>query len=189
MSTHSDDEIDTFRSSCWPRLVRAVRRPFAKVRPHRSIRRGRHGLFSFSPAPPTQIQSIGVDQRHLLYSDCLPDAVSATIRHSQLPTIVEEPTVKARNPIVIHYVHDMKRAIAFYTGAFDVKPSFESDGWTQLDFGWVDVALHIIDPSWGPENESLLPHAGLNLEVDHIEAIQADIERLGGKLIELRQEP
>ncbi len=88
---------------------------------------------------------------------------------------------------MIPYVHDMDRAIAFYTGVFDVKPTFASDGWTQLDFGGLEVALHIIDPSWGPENESLLPHAGLNLEVDRIEEIQADIERLGGRLIELRE--
>ena len=43
--------------------------------------------------------------------------------------------MKARNPIVIHYVHDMDRAKDFYSKVFDVKPSVESPGWTMLDFG------------------------------------------------------
>ncbi len=89
--------------------------------------------------------------------------------------------MKARNPIVIHYVHDMDRAKEFYTKVFDVKPSVESPGWTMLDFGAIQLALHIL-PANG---DGPLPHAGLNLEVDNIEAIQADIEQLGGRLIEL----
>jgi predicted enzyme related to lactoylglutathione lyase len=94
--------------------------------------------------------------------------------------------VKARNPIVIHYVHDMERAKKFYTSTFDVEPTFESPGWTQLDFGAIEVALHILTPG-ATDSEAPLPHAGLNLEVDDIEALQADIERLGGKLVELRE--
>ena len=35
--------------------------------------------------------------------------------------------------------------------------------------------------------EAPLPHAGLNLLVDDIEAVQRDIERLGGRLVELRE--
>ena len=92
--------------------------------------------------------------------------------------------MKARNPIVIHYIHDMDRAKAFYTISFDVKPSFESSGWTTLDFGGIELALHILSQG---ETEGPLPHAGLNLEVDSIEEIQADIESLGGQLIELRE--
>lgn len=94
--------------------------------------------------------------------------------------------MKCRNPIVIHYVHDMDRAREFYVSAFDVKPSFESPGWTQLDFGGIELALHILYPG-STEPEGPLPHAGLNLEVDRIEELQTDIERLGGKLIELRE--
>ncbi len=93
--------------------------------------------------------------------------------------------MKGKNPIVIHYVHDMDRAKQFYTRAFDVKPSFESAGWTTLDFGPIDLALHILSHTSDPEGP--LPHAGLNLEVDNIEEIQADIERLGGRMIELRE--
>ncbi len=89
--------------------------------------------------------------------------------------------MKARNPIIIHYVHHMDRAKQFYTQVFAVRPSFESPGWTTLDFGAIQVALHILPA----DDEAPLPHAGLNLEVDHIESMQADIERLGGKLLEL----
>ena len=94
--------------------------------------------------------------------------------------------MRARNPIVIHYVHDMARATAFYVSVFDVEPSFESPGWTQLDFGAIELALHILYPN-SAEPEAPLPHAGLNLEVDSIEELQVDIERLGGELIELRE--
>ena len=93
--------------------------------------------------------------------------------------------MKARNPIVIHYVLDMERAKNFYTQAFDVKPLFESPGWTTLDFGAIELALHILAPD--EMDEGPIPHAGLNLEVDKIEDVQSDIENLGGTLIELRE--
>ena len=91
--------------------------------------------------------------------------------------------MKAKNPMVIHYVHDMDRAKTFYTDVFDVKPSFESAGWTTLDFGAIQLVLHILPVG----DDGLLPNAGLNLEVDSIEEIQADVEKLGGQLIELRE--
>jgi predicted enzyme related to lactoylglutathione lyase len=91
--------------------------------------------------------------------------------------------MRGRNPLVIHYVYDMDRAKKFYTEVFQVQPNFESPGWTTLDFGSIELALHITHP----DSESPLPHAGLNLEVDKIEEIQAEIERLGGQLTELRE--
>jgi predicted enzyme related to lactoylglutathione lyase len=103
----------------------------------------------------------------------------------QIPVLMRGDIVKARNPIVIHYVRDMDRAKTFYMTAFEVKPDFESPGWTTLDFGAILVALHIIPESHG--SELPLPHAGLNLEVDNIEEIQSDIKRLGGRLIDLRE--
>lgn len=93
--------------------------------------------------------------------------------------------MRARNPIVIHYVYDMDRAKTFYIEAFDVNPLFESSGWTTLDFGNIELALHILPESGG--EDAPIPHAGLNLEVDNIEEIQADVERLGGQLLELRE--
>ena len=90
-----------------------------------------------------------------------------------------------RNPIFIHYVHDMQRALDFYQRAFGVKASSESPGWSMLDFGAVELALHILAP--GSQDEGPIPHAGFNLEVDRIEDARALIEAAGGKLLELRE--
>ena len=38
--------------------------------------------------------------------------------------------MKATSPFVIHYVHDMQRAIRFYSQVFEVPLSFESPGWS-----------------------------------------------------------
>ncbi len=94
--------------------------------------------------------------------------------------------MKIRNPMVIHYVYDMDRAVRFYKAVFDVEAQFESPGWTQIDCGAIVLALHILHPD-SQEPEGPLPHAGLNFEVDNIEALQAHIERLGGQLVELRE--
>jgi predicted enzyme related to lactoylglutathione lyase len=93
--------------------------------------------------------------------------------------------VNWRKPIFIHYIYDMKRARHFYEFVFDVSPSFASNGWTTLSFGSFELALHILSP--GDMEETPLPHAGLNLEVDRIEEMQARIEQNGGKMIELRE--
>jgi predicted enzyme related to lactoylglutathione lyase len=93
--------------------------------------------------------------------------------------------MNGRKPIFIHYVYDMKRAQKFYESVFDVSPSFESGGWTTLNFGSFELALHILSP--GEMDEAPLPHEGLNLEVDVIEEMQARIEQNGGKMIELRE--
>ena len=90
-----------------------------------------------------------------------------------------------RNPIFIHYVHDMVRARNFYETVFAVKTSFASSGWSTLDFGVFQLALHILSP--GHDEEEPIPHAGLNLEVDHIETLQPTIELCGGRLLELRE--
>jgi extradiol dioxygenase family protein len=84
-----------------------------------------------------------------------------------------------RNPIVIHYVRDMVRARDFYAGVFGVPVSFASPGWSTLDFGSFELALHILSPK--SVDEGPIPHAGLNLEVDRIETAQAEIEAAGGR--------
>ncbi len=93
--------------------------------------------------------------------------------------------MKTRNPIFIYYVYDMDRARRFYESVFEVTPSFESKGWTTLNFGTFELALHIL--AQGHTDEAPLPHAGLNLEVDRIEDLQALIEEHGGELLELRE--
>ena len=91
--------------------------------------------------------------------------------------------MRCKNPMVIHYVHDMDRAKAFYSTSFQVNPLMESDGWTTLDLGSIVLALHSLPAG----SDGVLPNAGLNLEVDNIEEVQADIESLGGHLLELRE--
>jgi predicted enzyme related to lactoylglutathione lyase len=93
--------------------------------------------------------------------------------------------VNFKNPIVIHYVEDMDRARTFYTSAFGVAVAFASPGWTTLDFGVFELALHILHP--GQVDEGPIPHAGLNLEVDLIEEAQGQIEACGGRMIDLRE--
>lgn len=93
--------------------------------------------------------------------------------------------IRGSDPYVIHYVHDMKRALAFYRDVFEAEVTSESRGWSTLDFGAFTLALHILAP--GHEDEAPLPHAGLNLLVDSIEFLQARIEEAGGRLVELRE--
>ncbi len=91
--------------------------------------------------------------------------------------------MRCKNPMVIHYVYDMDRAKEFYAKSFQVKTAFESEGWTTLDLDSIVLALHSLPAG----DDGPLPNAGLNLEVDDIESVQADIEALGGRLIELRE--
>jgi len=93
--------------------------------------------------------------------------------------------MKARNPIFIHYVHDMGRARTFYESVFGVSPTFTSSGWTTLDFGSFELALHILSP--GQMEDEPMPNAGLCLEVDSLEEMQELIERYGGKMTDLRE--
>jgi predicted enzyme related to lactoylglutathione lyase len=93
--------------------------------------------------------------------------------------------MKCRKPIFIHYVHDMNRARQFYEAVFEVAVSFTSSGWSTLNFGAFELALHILSP--GQVDEAPLPHAGLDLEVDLIEEMRARIEQNGGTMIELRE--
>ncbi len=92
--------------------------------------------------------------------------------------------MKTREPMVIHYVRDMDRATRFYREVFEAPVLFSSPGWTELDFGSIKLALHILGHDMG---ENPIPHAGLNFMVDDIEEMQARIESFGGELSELRE--
>lgn len=93
--------------------------------------------------------------------------------------------MKATAPFVIHYVHDMQRAIRFYSQVFEVPLSFESPGWSTFQFDVFELALHILMPDH--QDEYTLPNAGLNLLVESIEAFEERIEANGGRLRELRE--
>ncbi len=78
---------------------------------------------------------------------------------------------------VMYYVHDMKKAAAFYTQTLGGHARFESEGWTEIDFGGTVIALHHSDKA--PKHTETTPH--LILEV-------ADIEKTVGELKEKRIE-
>ena len=92
--------------------------------------------------------------------------------------------MKAREPMIIHYARDMERAASFYSEVFEATILFQSPGWTELDFGSIKLALHILGHEQG---ESTIPHAGLNFMVDSIEEMQQRIEANGGELWDLRE--
>ncbi len=87
--------------------------------------------------------------------------------------------------MVIHYVSDMTRAKAFYSNVLGAPILVDSPGWSTLDIGGMELALHISSES--EIGERIIPQAGLNIEVDSIEDALPDIERFGGRLIELRE--
>ena len=93
--------------------------------------------------------------------------------------------MRGTNPLVIHYVRNMQRAIRFYSQVFDVEPAFQSPGWSTLDFGVFELALHSLHPD--QSEEAPLPHAGLNLLVDRIEDMASLIKANGGTVTQLRE--
>lgn len=85
---------------------------------------------------------------------------------------------------MIHYVHDMDRATRFYQQVFDVQVLFSSPGWTELDFGDIKLALHILGHD---HNEKPIPRAGINFMVDSIEEVVERVQDHGGEMWELRE--
>jgi len=89
---------------------------------------------------------------------------------------------------VYYNVSDMKRSIAFYTGALQMKLLFEDKGWTALDCGGVKVGLHPTEPG---EEIFLVPRdshgvhgqATLTLKSDNVLEDRKRIEQCGGKVI------
>ena len=84
--------------------------------------------------------------------------------------------------MVIHYVRDMERACAFYRDTLGLPeeptPGSGSPGWNTFRCDGLVVALHIL-PAQG-SREAPLPHAGLNLQVDDLDAALAEIRDAGG---------
>ena len=84
--------------------------------------------------------------------------------------------------MVIHYVRDMARARAFYGETLGLAetptPGSGSPGWHTFRCDGLIVALHILPA--GESAEGPLPHAGLNLEVDDLDAALAELWAAGG---------
>lgn len=85
--------------------------------------------------------------------------------------------MEVRNPVVIHWVHEMEGALAFYKGLFGIDSTSESPSWSVLDLGPLKLALHRVGPG---QDEQPLRDAGLNLEVDDLDDAVEAVEALGG---------
>src|SRR6267378_1691742 len=94
---------------------------------------------------------------------------------SGLPT--RGMNMKASSLMVLHYVYDMQRAVAFYRDALSLPVVIDSSGFSILSCGDAIVALHMIEPG---VPEGLTRHAGLCLKVDVLETAIADIRKAGG---------
>ncbi len=92
--------------------------------------------------------------------------------------------MKTRDPIFIHYVHDMQRAIRFYRDTLGLDLDQESPGWTTLRCGDALVALHIHSAEM---EEGPLPHAGLNLRVDDLDAAVEEAKTAGADVRAIRE--
>ena len=87
--------------------------------------------------------------------------------------------------MIILYVADLPRALAFYRDAvgLDVEESWE--GWVKLRCGSAFLGLHALFPGM---TEGLAPHAGLNLQVQNLdEAIAAAVQ--GGAILRQADDP
>lgn len=89
-----------------------------------------------------------------------------------------------RSLLVIRYVHDMARAVAFHRDGLGLKLETESSGWSLLSCGEAQVGLHGI---YGGVVERPVPYAGLNLLVDDLDAAVAQARAHGAELVEIRE--
>jgi len=93
--------------------------------------------------------------------------------------------MNTHSPMVIHYVKDMERAYTFYNEILGLVPDTRSSGWSTLKCGDFLLALHILPAG----SAGLVPHAGLNLEVDNLDDAVKEVEAGGGIVHKLRAVP
>ena len=92
--------------------------------------------------------------------------------------------MNARDPMFIHYVEDMDRALWFYRDVIGLEVVDASPGWSTLRCGGCTVALHILGPGM---NEAAVDHAGLNLCADDLDGAVAEVIAGGGHVKEVRE--
>ena len=88
------------------------------------------------------------------------------------------------NLMIVRYVHDMARAYAFHREGLGLAPIAESAGWSMLGCGDAIVGLHAI---YSGVSERPVGYAGLNLEVDDLDAAIVRAVGAGGKLVDIRE--
>ena len=90
----------------------------------------------------------------------------------------------AKDPLFILYVHDMERALRFYRDTFDLSVVQHTSGWSMLRCGGATLALHILSKG---SSESVASHAGLNMQVEDLDAGIAAALAAGGEHIVTRE--
>jgi catechol 2,3-dioxygenase-like lactoylglutathione lyase family enzyme len=86
--------------------------------------------------------------------------------------------------MIVRYVRDMARAFAFHRDGLGLIPIAESPGWSMLACGDALVGLHAI---YSGVTERPVGYAGLNLEVDDLDAAVARAVEHGAQLVEVRE--
>ncbi len=89
---------------------------------------------------------------------------------------------------IYYTVSDIKRSIAFYTEALQMKLRYEDEGWTALDCGGVQVGLHPTEPGeeiFKVPRDSHGAHGQgtLTLKSDNVPEHRKRIENMGGKIL------
>jgi predicted enzyme related to lactoylglutathione lyase len=83
------------------------------------------------------------------------------------------------NLMIVLYVHDMARALRFYTAVLNLSVVSQSPSLSVLACGRSLIGLHVIADGMA---ESTVSFAGLNLEVDDLDSIVANVEQAGGRV-------
>lgn len=90
----------------------------------------------------------------------------------------------AKDPLFILYVHNMDRALTFYRDTFDLPVVQHTPGWSMLRCGGATIALHILSKG---STEAVARHAGLNLQVEDLDAAIAAVVSAGGEHVVTRE--
>lgn len=89
-----------------------------------------------------------------------------------------------RNPVIIHWAHQMDRAIDFYRGVFGLDVVVDDPVLSVLDLPPIRLLVHAVNAT---EHERPLPNAGLNVQVDDIDGIVELVIGSGGGLVVIRE--
>jgi predicted enzyme related to lactoylglutathione lyase len=92
--------------------------------------------------------------------------------------------MKTRDPMFILYVQDMDRAVTFYRDTFELPVVQQTPGWSMLRCAGATIALHKLYPG---STESVCVHAGINLQVDDLDATIQAVLASGGKHVVTRE--
>jgi catechol 2,3-dioxygenase-like lactoylglutathione lyase family enzyme len=91
---------------------------------------------------------------------------------------------KPHSLMVVLYVTDMRRAVAFYRDALSLGVMMQSPGWSRMACGDASIGLHLIEPG---VTERPVPYAGPNFQVDDLDPAIAHAVAHGAKLVEINE--